>query len=95
MTNLQVITANLENLPRKFDQNVIASRVETGPLQINDDWQGIFIRGDNALHYAFLLQQLLDSIKNSEVETDVVGLMQIKNLINLLQSCRAKLYHTS
>ena len=25
------------------------SRVETGPLQIDDDWPGVFIRGDNAL----------------------------------------------
>ena len=26
-----------------------SQRVETGPLQINDDWPGIFIRGDSAL----------------------------------------------
>lgn len=26
---------------------VVASRIETGALQINDDWPGLFIRGDN------------------------------------------------
>jgi hypothetical protein len=25
------------------------ARIETGPLQIDDDWPGVFIRGDNAL----------------------------------------------
>lgn len=26
-------------------------RVETGPVQFNDDWPGLFIRGDNAVSY--------------------------------------------
>lgn len=41
-------------------------RVETGPLQINDDWPGVFIRGDNAFHYAMHLQTVLDEIDQSE-----------------------------
>lgn len=39
----------------------LESRVETGPLQFNDDWPGTFIRGDNAGWYAMLLGQLLDN----------------------------------
>ncbi|MEN8764135.1 MAG: hypothetical protein ABF290_17120 [Thiogranum sp.] len=32
-------------------------RVETGPVQFGDDWPGIFIRGDNAAHYALMLSR--------------------------------------
>lgn len=31
---------------RKIDTNIDA-RIETGPLQINDDWLGFFFRGDD------------------------------------------------
>ncbi len=48
MTKLQKIT--VEDLQE---------RIETGPLQINDDWPGTFIRGDNAAYYAMMLGQLL------------------------------------
>lgn len=31
-------------------------RVETGPVQFGDDRPGVFICGDNAMHYAQMLQ---------------------------------------
>jgi hypothetical protein len=34
-------------------------RMESGPLQFGDDWPGVFLRGDHALHYAFTLKQYL------------------------------------
>lgn len=37
-------------------------RVETGALQINDDWKGLFIRGDDAIQ----LLQVLNAIINEE-----------------------------
>lgn len=36
-----------------------ATRVETGPIQFGDDWPGVFIRGDNALHFAIVLDRAL------------------------------------
>lgn len=48
MNNLRVIHTKLD------------SRVETGPTQIGDDWPGLFIRGDNAFHYAMCLRNVLD-----------------------------------
>lgn len=36
-------------------------RVETGPIQFGDDWPGVFIRGDNAGWYAFMLKRLIQS----------------------------------
>ena len=43
-------------------------RIETGPLQINDDWPGTFIRGDNAAYYAMMLGQLIAA--HEEQNTD-------------------------
>jgi hypothetical protein len=30
--------------------------MESGPLQVGDDWPGYFLRGDHALHLAGLLR---------------------------------------
>ncbi len=35
------------------------TRLETGPMQFGDDWPGVFIRGDNAAHYAIAIDTLL------------------------------------
>jgi hypothetical protein len=90
-TDLQIITANLEQLPREFSPDVIAGRVETGPLQINEDWPGIFIRGDNAGWYAMQLHILLQSItpmlEADDKFQDHMVLMTVKGLVDLLGSC--------
>ncbi len=57
-------------------------RVETGPVQFNDDWPGVFIRGDNAAYYAMMLE----SYKIGE--RDFITDAQITNLINILKSCQ-------
>ena len=30
-------------------------RAETGAMKFGDDWRGVFIRGDNAFHFAMVL----------------------------------------
>lgn len=72
---LQKITAKLNE-----------SRVETGPLQINDDWPGLFIRGDNAFHYAAHLAVILDRI-NTEDGSTVISSAVIHGLLDDLLSC--------
>ena len=37
-------------------------RVETGPMQFGQDWNGTFIRGDNAGYMAFELTELQKAI---------------------------------
>ena len=58
-------------------------RVETGPVQFGDDWPGVFIRGDNAMHYAMILDLAL------EHGLDAVPLNSgiLKGLVRLLASC--------
>lgn len=49
-------------------------RLETGVVQCPDDWPGIFIRGDRALHFAMVIKSisaragLLDPIEKGVLE---------------------------
>lgn len=60
----------------------VDDRVETGPVQFGDDWPGIFIRGDNAMHYALALSSLL---KN---DGDPIAEMVVEGLMHTLMSSR-------
>lgn len=61
------------------------ARIETGVVQIDDDWPGVFIRGDNALMgYAPALKSILDG--NHE---DGISMGILKDLYNLLMSAKA------
>ena len=92
--NIQYITADLSNLPRNFSPDVIAGRVESGPLQINDDWPGFFIRGDNAGWYEMILNQSIHAIENKE-SVPRTNLTILKNLANNLNSCIVKSHSDS
>jgi len=45
---------------QKINCNIshIGGRIETGAVQFNEDWPGIFIRGDNAAHLSMCWQML-------------------------------------
>ena len=77
MTKLQQIT--VEDLEE---------RIETGPLQINDDWPGTFIRGDNASYYALMLGELLSTRKEDDYESfsSTIAWTVMKSLYNVLRS---------
>lgn len=95
---LQTITADLSELPRQFGPDVPAGRVETGTLQINDDWPGVFIRGDNAAWYAMQLDLLLNMI-NTKVDTqssihDQILIGSVMSIRDLLLSCNIRNFVT-
>lgn len=60
----------------------VADRVETGPIQFGDDWPGIFIRGDNAAHYALWLDMFL-----RRGTCDEIGKAVLRGLVSQLRSC--------
>jgi hypothetical protein len=71
----------------------MGDRLETGVMQPEGDWPGIFIRGDNAFGYAMQLRTLLahmeersksEKIPNSEL----MAWASVQELANLLLSCR-------
>jgi hypothetical protein len=65
-------------------------RVETGPVRIGDDWPGVFVRGDDAMHYAIALSgRTKPEPVGGEVDmSDLLTDMTIETLMNLLASCR-------
>ena len=66
-------------------------RIETGPLQIGDDWPGVFIRGDNALMmYAPALMGLIAQTEAQGDVTSLIYLRALKNLLLTLESCDAR-----
>ncbi len=87
--NIQKITADLSQLPEPFPGSP-ANRVETGALEINDDWPGVFIRGDNATHYAMSIKQAVNKLE-AEPDPDIhtaLAVGALKSLMQLLSSSR-------
>ncbi len=88
--DIQKITADLSQLPEPFAGHA-ADRVETGALEINDDWPGVFIRGDNAMHYAISVKQaltMLDACDPEYKQIDMFVRSALKSLQSLLASSR-------
>lgn len=84
---VQKITADLSQLEPSFD-NMPAQRVETGALEINGDWPGVFVRGDNAFMYQIYLRQAIEELKKHQTETsDIFQIHALEELADLLASC--------
>lgn len=62
-------------------------RIETGPVQFNDDWPGVFIRGDNAMFYGMALKSLLSMLKNDNDMERMLTISPLYGLAELLASC--------
>lgn len=86
----QTILADLSEIPCPFGARPHAERVETGSLQINDDWPGVFIRGDNALAYAMYLEMAINQLERQpdQGNMDMFIVHTLKDLAKLLQGCR-------
>lgn len=82
---MQKITADLSKIQLR-DWNPV-QRVETGAIQINDDWPGIYVRGDNALAFAQGLAQILDYAEHRTDHADIFAVSYLKSLIDLFKSC--------
>jgi len=75
------------NIPRIIKIKNLKKRVETGPLQFNNDWPGTFIRGNSSFFYAMQLGHIKQMIENKETP----GLMEMSaldSLIELLESSK-------
>lgn len=59
------------------------SRLETGKLEVPNDWPGIFIRGDNALYYAACIT---DTLNKKSVDSEFQYAV-LQGLRDLLFSC--------
>ncbi len=55
-------------------------------MQFEDDWPGIFIRGDNAMHFAMQLEALLHGYTGENHNARAYA----SNLAKLLRSCQSR-----
>lgn len=82
--NIQKLKVDLSQIPCPFNLREHAERVETGPVQFNDDWPGVFIRGDNAHWIAMCLEQYMEDAEKGE-ELNWTSTAELKNLLFLLR----------
>lgn len=63
-------------------------RAETGVLEFEGDWPGVFIRGDNAMMYAMTLRLVLESLPKDF--GDAFARMYLKGLLELMESSNVR-----
>lgn len=61
------------------------NRIETGSLQINDDFTGTFIRGDNAAYYAMGIRHAQKLLEESG-QFDLTASIALESLRRHLES---------
>jgi hypothetical protein len=66
-----------------------AVRVETGAVQFGDDWPGVFIRGDNALYFAYMLDLAMNGNDDWLTKAAVEGLRRLLVSCDVAASERA------
>ena len=68
-------------------------RLETGVVQEDGDWLGVFIRGDDAFGLGVQVLHALNRL-GPEAETDTINLVilrnSLKSLAELLDSCNTR-----
>jgi hypothetical protein len=62
-------------------------RTPTGALQFDDDWPGVFIRGDDALGYAKMLRDILSGRFTPDMIRTLPPGSRLHGFIDLLESC--------
>jgi hypothetical protein len=65
----------------------VTERVESGPIQFGDDWPGVWIRGDDALGMAGMLDLALQHLPATAEADAWIGRAAIEGLISSLRSC--------
>lgn len=68
-------------------------RVETGTIQFgSEDWPGIFLRGDNAVAYATVIEMFLADVEKQQPLNDTVLINRtvVRSLAKLLRSCTVR-----
>jgi len=85
--NIQKLTVDLSQIPCPFQLGKHAERVETGPVQFNEDWPGFFLRGDATLYYAMCLENVLNAVETGE-SPDAVYLVSLQNLLRSMRGSR-------
>lgn len=57
-------------------------RIETGALKINDDWAGLFIRGDNAACLKMQIDKILSVLTEEQKKSLTIPIAYVEGTIN-------------
>lgn len=71
---------------RRIDVDLGDNRVETGAVQFNDDWPGVFIRGDVAGYYGMTLSSIINQI-DSGGPVNMFDIMILRGMLQTLRGC--------
>lgn len=82
----------MSNVVRELPEQ--EKRVETGPLRFDGDGCGVFIRGDNALWYAKVLEMYIQRLEKFQTEKDPY-LGYLRRLMNTLNECDERVLQAS
>lgn len=71
------------------DEKYKGSRVETGAVQVNDDWPGYFIRGDNCMYFTLILSNILSKYREMKGDKlDPNEFITISNLESIIKDMK-------
>ena len=65
--------------------NVKNTRPETGAMEFEDDWSGVFIRGDNAAWYIMGLEEIKSGLEIDGMNDWAPCMMALKSLLEVLK----------
>jgi len=71
----------------------VVGRIETGPLKINDDWCGYFIRGDNACGFsidAVEIEEWFNSLPEEHRKKIWIQMSSLLSQLKGMSACRNK-----
>lgn len=66
------------------------TRMESGTVQFGDDWPGIFLRGDNAMGIAILLEGIAEMLPN----LDPVSAEHLRSTARSLMACDSRKHNS-
>lgn len=72
--------------PRKIITDLENSRVETGGVQFNDDWPGLFIRGDNCAALLIEINYVFQELEHNKIEISPFAIGALKGLSSMIQT---------
>lgn len=55
---------------QKINTDNLGLRLKTGPLKVDDDWTGLFIRGDDCIDLAMKIDYLCEKFENVDLTKD-------------------------
>ena len=59
-----------------------SDKIPTGAMRFEDDWPGVFIRGDNAWMLKLEIEQVLEILKENNLEASTMYLDMVRDIIH-------------